>query len=73
MKQLQNAGMRLALMVGGGLKLSDLKRREEGQAFVEYALIIGLIALAVGLALTFFAGKVEDAFTTIGNTLSADV
>jgi Flp pilus assembly pilin Flp len=80
MKQLQNAiGMRLALVVGG-LNLADLKRvgfsdlkRQEGQAFVEYALVIGLIAIAVTLALTFFAGQIEGAFTTIGQKLTSDV
>ena len=43
--------------------------REEGQALVEYALIISLIAVAAILALGFLSGKINQLFTDIGNQL----
>jgi len=43
--------------------------REEGQALVEYALIISLIAVAALFALGFLSGKINDIFTSIGNSI----
>jgi len=43
--------------------------REEGQALVEYALIISLIAVAAILALTFLSGKITGIFSQIGSQL----
>ena len=43
--------------------------REEGQALVEYALIISLVAVAAIFALGFLSGKINDIFTSIGNNL----
>jgi pilus assembly protein Flp/PilA len=43
--------------------------REEGQALVEYALIISLIAVAAIAALTFLSGGIQGIFTSIGNAL----
>ena len=43
--------------------------REEGQALVEYALIISLIAVAAIFALGFLSGKINGIFTSIGNNL----
>ena len=42
---------------------------EEGQALVEYALIISLIAIAAILALTFLSGQINGIFSTIGSGL----
>jgi pilus assembly protein Flp/PilA len=64
MKQLQ---MRLALALTG-LTVPSIKR-EEGQTFVEYALILAFIAIVVIGALTFLQGKISDIFTTVGNAL----
>jgi Flp pilus assembly pilin Flp len=44
-------------------------RRQEGQALVEYALIISLIAVALIGALTFMSGKMDGIFSDIGNKL----
>jgi Flp pilus assembly pilin Flp len=44
-------------------------RRQEGQALVEYALIISLVAIFLITALTFVRGNIADVFTTIGNSL----
>jgi pilus assembly protein Flp/PilA len=43
--------------------------RQEGQALVEYALIISLIAVAAIAALTFLSGGIKGIVTTIGNNL----
>ena len=43
--------------------------REEGQALVEYALIISLIAVAAIFALGFLSGKINGIFTSIGDSL----
>jgi len=44
-------------------------RRQEGQALVEYALIISLVAIFLIGALTFMRGKIDSLFTTIGSAL----
>lgn len=43
--------------------------REEGQALVEYALIVSLIAVALIGALTFMSGQIKGIFSDIGNHL----
>ena len=66
MKKLQTAiGMRLALALTGVTPLS--LKREEGQTFVEYALILALIAILVGAALTFLKDRIVSVFSYIGN------
>jgi Flp pilus assembly pilin Flp len=68
MKQLQKAiGMRLALALTG-LSVPSLKR-EEGQTFVEYALILAFIAILMILALTFLRGKIASLYSHVGNSL----
>ena len=42
---------------------------EEGQALVEYALIIALVALIAAVGLTILGGKISDMFTNIGSKL----
>ena len=47
--------------------LQSFRRREDGQALVEYALILGLIAvLAIG-ALTLLGGNITSILSTIAN------
>ena len=60
-------GRRVALVIAGFTAPSI--RREEGQTLVEYALIIGLIAVALTTALIFLQGQIANMFTTIGNAL----
>ena len=68
MKQLHNAiVVRFALAVTG-VSTPSLKR-EEGQTFVEYALILALIAILVGVGLTFLKDKIVSIFSYIGNNL----
>jgi pilus assembly protein Flp/PilA len=49
--------------------LNGRLRRQEGQALVEYALIISLVAVALIGALTFMRGKMDGIFSQIGNAL----
>jgi len=42
---------------------------EEGQALVEYALIIALVALIAAVGLEILGGKISDMFTQIGSQL----
>jgi pilus assembly protein Flp/PilA len=44
--------------------------REEGQALVEYALIISLVALLAIGGLTLAGGQVNSMFSAIGNSLN---
>jgi Flp pilus assembly pilin Flp len=44
-------------------------KREEGQTFVEYALIGLLVAVAVAASVTLFEGKISTALGTIGGKL----
>ncbi len=44
--------------------------REEGQALVEYALIISLVALIAVAGLTFAGHRVDAMFSSIGSKLN---
>ena len=44
-------------------------RDESGQALVEYALIISLIAVAAVVGLGLISGSINNIFTTIGNAI----
>jgi pilus assembly protein Flp/PilA len=48
-------------------------RREEGQAMVEYALILALVSIVAIAALTLIGGQVDAAFDYIGAALDAAV
>jgi pilus assembly protein Flp/PilA len=43
---------------------------EEGQALIEYALIISLVALIAVGGLTFAGGRVSEMFSAIGSKLN---
>ncbi len=47
-----------------------LRHRQEGQTMAEYALILGLIAIAVIVALVFLRGPIKDLFSRTGNSIS---
>jgi pilus assembly protein Flp/PilA len=47
--------------------VANLRDREDGQAMVEYALILALVSIAAIVALTTLGGKVKTAFETINN------
>ena len=43
---------------------------EDGQALVEYGLLISLIALAVVTTITLFGKKVNNYYNNVGNQMS---
>ena len=47
------------------------KRSEKGQDLAEYALLIGLIALIVILAVTLLGEQISIIFSTIANNISS--
>ena len=51
------------------LKVMDYLKREEGQDLVEYALIMGLIALVCVVAITAAGGSVSAIWTAIQGAL----
>lgn len=50
--------------------LAHLPKGERGQDLAEYALLIGLIALAVVLAVTFLGDQIDAVFSAIGATIA---
>jgi pilus assembly protein Flp/PilA len=56
-----------AMMVRLHNWLANLREREEGQGLVEYVVLIGLIALAVFAAVTFFEDEISTTFSEIAN------
>ncbi len=46
-----------------------LREREEGQALVEYALILALVSLAAVVALTTLGTKITGVFNSINSKL----
>jgi len=44
-------------------------RREEGQTFVEYAMILALIGIALIGALTFLHDQIAAVYSTVASTL----
>ena len=52
------------------LLVARLVREEEGQDLVEYALLVGLIAIACIAGVTLLGGSVNGLFTALGNAVS---
>jgi Flp pilus assembly pilin Flp len=44
-------------------------RREEGQTFVEYAVLTAVVAIGIVAALGLFRGQIVTALTNIGNAI----
>jgi pilus assembly protein Flp/PilA len=62
--------MRVYLAVlGVGESVDQLRRREEGQALVEYALLLALIAVVSIAVLTVLGTKVSHLFSKISTRL----
>jgi pilus assembly protein Flp/PilA len=47
------------------------KRGKDGQAIIEYAIILVLVAIAVIVVLRGIGGRVNNSFTTVNNALQA--
>jgi pilus assembly protein Flp/PilA len=68
MSKLYNAmALRLTFVLSGA-QLPSLKR-EEGQTLAEYAMILGLVAILVVAALTFFQARITNLFSNIATNL----
>jgi pilus assembly protein Flp/PilA len=50
--------------------VTRFSRDEEGQGLVEYALIIGVIAVVVIIAMVYFRSMLTNQFSNIGNNLT---
>ena len=55
------------------VKIQNLLSREEGQDLIEYALLVALISLGAVAGMGRLAGDINNAFNSIGNTLSTDI
>jgi len=62
-----STGPRVALALAG-LTIPSL-RRDEGQTFVEYAMILALIAVAMVAALTFLHDQIDAKYSFIANRI----
>jgi pilus assembly protein Flp/PilA len=56
-------------LTGLGESVNELKKREEGQALVEYALLLALIAIVSIAVLTVLGTKVSHIFSKISRSL----
>jgi pilus assembly protein Flp/PilA len=61
------------LALSGYLRLLALLKREEGQDLVEYALVVALIAFGAIAGMQFLATGLNNAFSGIATTLTANV
>lgn len=54
-------------------RLAGLRADEAGAALVEYALVVGMMAVIAVAAITSLSPQVKGAFTAIGKQLSTNV
>lgn len=50
--------------------INSLVEDERGQDLIEYALVLGLIALAATVSMKALANTIGNAFTSVGNKLT---
>ena len=53
------------------VKIQNLLSREEGQDLVEYALVISVVAFAAIAGMQVLANDINNAFGSVGSTLSS--
>jgi Flp pilus assembly pilin Flp len=68
MNKLQTAVATRVALALAGLATPRLER-EEGQTFVEYAMILAIVAIFIVTALTFLRGKLDGAYSSIANAI----
>jgi pilus assembly protein Flp/PilA len=59
----------LKLYVKAEVMLTTLKKEEEGQDLIEYALVVALIAFAATAGMSTLAKGINNAFTNISGVL----
>jgi Flp pilus assembly pilin Flp len=52
------------------LRLMELRDREEGQAFAEYAVLVAVVAILLIATMAIFRGQITTAFNNIGTKLA---
>jgi len=60
----------LKLFVSLQNSLAELRTREEGQGYVEYGVLIALVAIFLIATLTIFRNDLGAAFTRISNAVN---
>ena len=60
----------LRLVVAAQNMAANAKEREEGQTFVEYALLIAGIAILLIVAIIFLKDRIGNLFSATGSSLS---
>ena len=63
----------LKLYVKAQVMLATLKKDEDGQDLIEYALVVALIAFAAIVGMNTVAKGINLAFGNIANTLNANI
>ena len=63
----------LKLYVKAQVALASLKREEEGQDLIEYALVVALIAFAAIVGMNTVAKGINTAFNNIATTLNTNI
>ncbi len=53
--------------------VAQLREREQGQTFVEYALLIGGIGIFLIVAMVFMRGRIGNLFSSTGSSVSSPV
>ena len=57
-------------LFASGVSRLRAERAEDGQTLVEYALIIGVVAVGLVASLTTLRGQIEALFTIVSNGLA---
>ena len=63
----------LRLLVAAQNMVANAREREDGQTFVEYALLIAGIAILLIVAIIFLKGRIANLFSDTGSSLSNPV
>jgi pilus assembly protein Flp/PilA len=50
---------------------AQILRQDQGQDLIEYALVAALIALAATAGMDIVAGKINEAFSTVGSRVTS--
>lgn len=66
MTQVQNMLVAFLSRIAGGFPTLE---REDGQTLAEYAMILGLIAIVVAVAVGFLGDQIKSIFSDIGNNI----
>jgi Flp pilus assembly pilin Flp len=57
----------LKLFIAAQTRWMELRENEKGQAYVEYGILLAIVAVGLIVVLTAFSGKIGDAFNALAN------